>query len=216
MAAKALEEAYVDDVSNYEKFGECHKSKVHDGPCDDGLLLAQRCKEIDKGLEQGQLKLGSKWVSDLPNLPPDCPNIEGVSGDETLMVAQKGPQTSCVRYRIHIGKGEPDGGSIVWRVLRPNSINLQPKLRGARPDWAQLCWAQLCGNEDIKRYLDKNGMTKGTLLSLCSNLFDPLLLSAPFIASARMLFRKVLREVDLPSWKSPVPETYYRMVADLA
>ena len=59
-------------------------------------------------------------------------------------------------------------------------------------------------------------MTKGTLLSLCSNLYDPLLLSAPFIASARMLFRKVLREVDLPSWKSPVPETYYRMVADLA
>ena len=59
-------------------------------------------------------------------------------------------------------------------------------------------------------------MTKGTLLSLCSNLFDPLLLSAPFIASAIMLFRKVLREVNLPSWKSPVPETYYRMVADLA
>ena len=59
-------------------------------------------------------------------------------------------------------------------------------------------------------------MTKGTLLSLCSNLYDPLLLSAPFIASARMLFRKVLREVDLPSWKSPVPDTYYKMVADLA
>ena len=51
---------------------------------------------------------------------------------------------------------------------------------------------------------------------MCSNLFDPLLLSAPFKATARMLFRNVLREVDLPSWKSPVPECYYGMVADLA
>ena len=59
-------------------------------------------------------------------------------------------------------------------------------------------------------------MTKGTLLSLCSNLYNSLLLSAPFIASARMLFRKVLREVNLPSWKSAVPDMYYRMVADLA
>ena len=59
-------------------------------------------------------------------------------------------------------------------------------------------------------------MTKGTLLSLCSNLFDPLLLSALFIATTRMLFRKVLREVDLPRWKSPVPECYYRLVANLA
>ena len=41
-------------------------------------------------------------------------------------------------------------------------------------------------------------------------------MSAPFLANARMLFRKVLREVDLPSWKTPVPETNYRMVADLA
>ena len=46
-------------------------------------------------------------------------------------------------------------------------------------------------------------MTKGSLLSLCANLFDPLLLAAPFIATARMLFRKVIREVGdtLPSWK---------------
>ena len=37
----------------------------------------------------------------------------------------------------------------------------------------------------------------------------------PFIAIARNLFRKVLREVDLPSWKSPIPECY-GLVADLA
>ena len=211
MAAKALQEAYIDDINNYEKYGECQKTDDHTGPCDDGLLLAKRCKEVDKGLQLGHLKLGAKWISDLPKVPPDCPNIEGVSEDETSMLSQKGQNTSCVGYRIHLGRGEPDGGSIRWRVHRPNSINLQPKLRGARPDWAQLC-----GSEDIENYLHKNGLTKGTLLSLCSNLYDPLLLSAPFIATARMLFRKVLREVDLPSWKSKVPDTYYKMVADLA
>ena len=126
--AKALQEAYVDDVSNYKKFGECHKDDRHAGPCDDGLPLSQHCKEIEKGLELGQLKLGAKWVSELPKVPPDCPNIEGVSDDGTRMLAQKSPQTSCVGYRIHLGKGEPDGGSICWRVHRPNSINLQPKL----------------------------------------------------------------------------------------
>ena len=62
----------------------------------------------------------------------------------------------------------------------------------------------------------RDTLTKGTLLSLCSNLYDPLLLSAPFIATARMLFRKVLREVDLPSWKSPIPECYYGLIVDLA
>ena len=31
-----------------------------------------------------------------------------------------------------------------------------------------------------------------------------------------MLFCKVLHEVDLPSWKSPVPECYYGLVVDLA
>ena len=211
MAAEALQEAYVDDVNNYENFDKCHKDDGHLGPCDNGLLLAQRCKEVDKGLQLGHLKLGAKWISDLPKVPSDCPNMKGVSEDGTKMLSQKSQRTSCVGYRIHQGKGEPDGGSIRWRVHRPNSINLQPKLRGAHPDWSQLC-----GNKDLENYLHKNGMTKGTLLSLCSNLYDPLLLSAPFIATARILFRKILREVDLPSWKSPVPETYYRMVADLA
>ena len=59
-------------------------------------------------------------------------------------------------------------------------------------------------------------MTKGTLLSLCSNLIDPLLLSVPFIATAWVLFRKVLREVALPSWKSTVPECCFGLVVDLA
>lgn len=165
IAAKAIQEAYVDDINNYEKYGECHKDGGHAGPCDDGLLLSQRCKEVDKGLELGHLKLGAQWISDLPEVPSDCPNIEGVSDDGTCMLAQKSQRTSFVGYRIHLGKGEPDGGSICWRVHRPNNINLQPKLREARPDWAQLC-----RNEDIKKYLHKNGMTKGTLLSLCSNL----------------------------------------------
>ena len=69
---------------------------------------------------------------------------------------------------------------------------------------------------DIKKYLEEHGMTKGTLLSLCSNLIDPLLLSVPFIATAWVLFRKVLREVALPSWKSTVPECCFGLVVDLA
>ena len=38
MAAKALQETYLDDVNNYEKIGECQKSEKHLGPCDDGIL----------------------------------------------------------------------------------------------------------------------------------------------------------------------------------
>ena len=61
-------------------------------------------------------------------------------------------------------------------------------------------------------------MTKGSLLSLCANLFDPLLLAAPFIATARMLFRKVIREVGdtLPTWKSKIPAQYYGLAMNLA
>ena len=62
MAAKALQEAYVDDISNYEKFGECHKDDGHVGPCDDGLLLSQRCKEIDKGSGTRTFEVGGKMV----------------------------------------------------------------------------------------------------------------------------------------------------------
>ena len=96
IAAKAIQEAYVDDTNNYEKYGECHKDGGHAGPCDDGLLLSQRCKEVDKGLELGHLKLGAQWISDLPEVPSDCPNIEGVSDDGTCMLAQKSQTTSCV------------------------------------------------------------------------------------------------------------------------
>ena len=160
----------------------------------------------------GRLQLGDKWTSDLPFVPPDCPNIQGVSRDGTLTVSQSTTRnTSALGYRIKLGQGQPDGGSILWRVLRPNSLNIQPKLRGARPDWAQLC-----GAEDIKNYIQESGITKASLLSLCSNLFDPLTLAAPFIATARMLFRKVLREVELPAWKSAVPPQYYDQVANLA
>ena len=148
------------------------------------------------------------------HLPPDCPNIWGVSEDKKLTVSQGTTcNTSALGYRIQLGKGEPDGGSIRWRVLRPNSINIQPKLRGARLDWAQLC-----GAEDIKKYISTHGITKSSLLSVVSNLFDPLSLAGPFVATARMLYRKVLREVGetLSTWKSPVPTQYHGQIANLA
>ena len=84
-------------------------------------------------------------------------------------------------------------------------------MRGARPDWAQLA-----SSTDIRSYLREHGATKASLLSLCSNLYDPLLLAAAFISTARQLFRLILREVRLPSWKSLVPELYHEKIALLA
>ena len=182
-AARALREAYMDDVIAYEKFRECQKTGPH-RVCSDGDVLVKRCKLIDAGLQKGHFHQGDKWITDLPKVPPDCPNVQGIpeKGDLTL-VQSATCNTSALGYRIQLGEGHPDGSSIRWRVLRPNSLNIQPKLGGARPEWAQLC----DGNTN-KKYIDNNGMTKGTLLSLCSNLFDPLLLTSPFIATARMLF----------------------------
>ena len=193
-AAEMLRQAYIDDVMVYETYDECQIEGPHQA-CSNGETLVRRCKQIDDGLKMGRLQLGDKWTSDLPFVPPDCPNIQGVSREETLTVSQGTTRnTSALGYRIKLGQGQPDGGSILWCVLRPNSLNIQPKLCGARPDWAQLC-----GAEDIKNYIQESGITKASLLSLCSNLFDPLTLAAPFIATARMLFRKVWREVELPT-----------------
>ena len=126
----------------------------------------------------------------------------GVSpgGDPTMEITLGGSeQTSALGYRLHLGPGLPEGGVIRWRVHRPHTINLEPKMRGARPDWAQLA-----SSTDIRSYLKEHGATKASLLSLCSNLYDPLLLAAAFISTARQLFRLILREVNLPSWKSLV------------
>ena len=203
-AAEALRQAYIDDVRVYESYHKCMIKDPHTS-CSNGEFLARRCKEIDEGLKMGRLHLGDKWTSDLPIVPQNCPNIQGVAQNEKLTVTQSQTRnTFALGYRIKLGQGQPDGGSILWHVLRPNSINIQPKLRGARPDWAQLC-----GAEDIKKYMQESGITKASLLSLCSNLLDPLLLAAPFIATARMLYRKVLGEVELPTWKSVVPAHYH-------
>ena len=120
-------------------------------------------------------------------------------------------QTSALGYRVHLGPDLPSGGALLWRVHRPNSLNIEPKQRGARPDWAQLA-----SSTDIRKYLNEHGVSKASLLSLCSNLFDPLLLTAPFISTSRQLFRLVLREVKLDSWKARVPEVYYDRIAQLA
>ncbi len=157
---REIREEKVEDVTPYEKFGECQKTGPHT-VCSDGDVLVKRCKLIDAGLQKGHFHLGDKWVTDLPKVPPDCPNIQGIpeEGDMTLIQSAT-RNTSALGYRIQLGKGHPDGGSIRWRVLRPNSLNIQPKLRGARPEWAQLC-----DGNTIKKYIDDNGMTKGTLLS---------------------------------------------------
>ena len=85
-AARELREAYVDDVFAYEKFGECQKTGPHE-VCSDGDVLVKRCKLIDVGLQRGHFHLGDKWITDLPKVPPNCPNIQGIpeKGDLTVM-----------------------------------------------------------------------------------------------------------------------------------
>ena len=79
-AAKMLREGYVDDIFTHKLFGECAVAGDHDH-CTDGEILALRCKEIDEGLRKGHLHFGDKWVSDLPVVPPDCPNIRGIDNE---------------------------------------------------------------------------------------------------------------------------------------
>ena len=71
-AARALQEAYVDDVFAYKKFGECQKNGPHT-VCSDGDVLVERCKQIDVGLQRGHFRLGDKWITDLPTVPQTAP-----------------------------------------------------------------------------------------------------------------------------------------------
>ena len=214
-AAKQLRGAYCDDVSLFEKYGECRKEARDKHICEDGEVLVQRAKMVEDALNHAHLHLGQKWVSDVKQ--EKCSDkMVGMDADqeeqeEMTLVLGNSCHTSALGYRLHLGPREPAGGSIRWRVHRPQSLNLEPKLRGARPDWAQLA-----SSSDIRAYLKEHGATKSSLLSLCSNLFDPLLLAASFISSARQLFRQILREVKLTSWKDLVPECYHERIAHLA
>ena len=177
-----------------------------------GEVLIKRARLIEDALARAHLHLGERWICDLPQ--EQCPeNMIGVAKDsEEVEVSLGGSvQSSALGYRLHLGPDQPEGGALLWRVHRPKSLNLEPKFRGARP-----MWSQLASPEDIRTYLKEHGVTKSSLLSLTSNLFDPLLLAAPFVSSARQLFRQVLREVSLPSWKSKVPEVYFDRIACLA
>ena len=177
-----------------------------------GEVLIKRARLIEDALARAHLHLGERWICDLPQ--ERCPeNMIGVAKDsEEVEVSLGGSvQSSALGYRLHLGPDQPEGGALLWRVHRPKSLNLEPKFRGARP-----MWSQLASPEDIRTYLKEHGVTKASLLSLTSNLFDPLLLAAPFVSSARQLFRQVLREVSLPSWKSKVPEVYFDRIACLA
>ena len=205
-----LREGYVDDIFAHERYGECAVTGDHNH-CTDGEILALRCKEIDEGLRKGHLHFGDKWVSDLPVVPPDCHNIRGIDNEQTVE-HDCHQSTSALGYRIHLGQGQPIGGSILWRVNRQNSLNIEPKLRGARPDWSQLCTTG-----DTKKYVHEHGITRQSLLSLCSNLFDPLGLATPSLATQRMLFRKVtLEQGNTLAWKSVIPASYHDLITDLA
>ena len=214
-AARQLRGAYCDDVSLFEKYGECRREAKDKHVCENGEVLVQRATLVEEALNHAHLHLGQRWISDVEQ--GKCSEkMVGVDADqgeheEMTVVLGNSNHTSALGYRLHLGPSEPPGGTIRWRVHRPQSINLEPKMRGARPDWAQLA-----SSSDIRSYLKTHGATKSSLLSLCSNLFDPLLLAASFISSARQLFRQVLREVKLTSWKDLVPECYHERIAQLA
>ena len=210
--AKQLKGAYCDDVGLFERYGECRKDGQEEHECEDGEVLVQRATVVEGALNHAHLHLGQKWISDVAQgkCTEKMMGVEADHEEKTVMLGNAG-NTSALGYRLHLGPLEPPGGSIRWRVHRPQSLNLEPKLRGARPDWAQLA-----SSSDIRSYLREHGARKNSLLSLCSNLFDPLLLAASFVSSARQLFRQVLREVKLTSWKDMVPELYHERIAQLA
>ena len=210
--AKQLKEAYADDIHLTERFGSCRKDGNQEHVCDDGEVLIKRAVLVEKTLNKAHLFLGEEWVTDLAQgkCPPAMKGV-GAGGPQVELTLGNSGQTSALGYRLHLGQQQPDGGSLLWRVHRPRTINLEPKSRGARPDWAQLA-----SSRDIRAYLKEHGASKSSLLSLTASLYDPLLLAAPFISSARLLFRQVLREVSLPTWKTMVPERYHERIALLA
>ena len=211
-AARQLRESYADDIHLAERFGSCRLDGDQEHVCEDGEVLVERAVLVEKVLNDAHLFLGEKWMTDV-NQEKCPPTMTGVTegGTQVELTLGNSGQTSALGYRLHLGQPQPDGGALLWRVHRPQSLNLEPKSRGARPDWAQLA-----SSRDIRMYLKEHGVTKANLLSLCANLYDPLLLAAPFISSARLLFRQVLREVSLPTWKSMVPERYHERIALLA
>ena len=211
-AAEQLRESYADDVHLTERFGSCRLDGEQEHVCEDGEILVERAELVEKVLNDAHLFLGEKWMTDVGQ--EKCsPAMTGVTAGGTPVEVTLGNvgQTSALGYRLHLGKTQPDGGALLWRVHRPQSLNLEPKSRGARPDWAQLA-----SSTEIRRYIKDHGVTKANLLSLCANLYDPLLLAAPYIATARMFFRQVLREVSLPTWKSVIPDRYHERIALLA
>ena len=222
VAAEQLRGSYCDDISLFQSFYE-HDGGHHEEEgdhnkenLDSGGLLVKRALLVEEALNQAHLYLGDKWVTDITQGVADrvagLQRMNGVEEDTDRAVSLGSScHTSALGYRLHLGHEHPEGGSILWKVHRPESLNLEPKRRGARPAWAQL------GSEaDIQAYLQEQGVSKAGLLSLTSSLFDPLLLAGIFISTARQLFRKILREVGLPSWKSKVPERYHEMIFDLA
>ena len=219
VAAEQLKDSYCDDVMLFEQFRECASIIQNPAGGDeeprylhDGEVLVSRAKLVEAALNKAHLFLGDKWISDASQ-EVSGDTMSGVAaGDQEKEVAiGNSAHTSALGYRLHLGPGHPPGGSLLWRVHRPQSLNLEPKRRGARPEWAQLA-----NSADIREYLRTQGVSKASLLSLTSSLYDPLLLAAVFISTARQLFRKILREVGLMSWKARVPERYHDLIARLA
>merc|ERR1712105_184893 len=58
----------------------------------------------------------------------DSDNNGGVANKEVTLSLGNAKHTSALGYRLHLGPNQPSGGSLLWRVHRPQTLNLEPKL----------------------------------------------------------------------------------------
>ena len=210
IAKTSLQESYVDDI--YQPTLWTSPDHPLSKPEPD-ITLIDRIDQVEEALTKAQLHLGgSGWITDINHntLPKGRKGITGVT--DTMSHRDVGVSTTgALGLRWNLGTSLPDGGTFSYRVHRPGSINLLPKKRGKRPSEGEMR-----NREDIKNFLEKNGLTKAGLLRLVMNLFDVLQLSVPWTCTAKLLYREVLTENPGLGWKEQVPNKYFNKVEHLA
>ena len=210
IAKTSLEESYVDDVYQPTLWTSPNQPQSKPEP---DIKLIERIDQVEKALTKAQLQLGgSGWITDINHntLPKGREGVTGVT--DTMAHRDVGVSTTgALGLRWNLGTSLPDGGTFSYRVHRPGSINLLPKKRGKRPSEGEMR-----NREDIRNFLEKNGLTKAGLLRLVMNLFDVLQLAVPWTCTAKLLYREVLTENPGLGWKEQVPKKYFSKVENLA
>merc|ERR1712020_479576 len=108
LAAEQLRDSYCDDVTLFEKFGECGQDDGHLGECDDGEKLVQRAKLVEDALRKAHLHFGENWITDMDQ--SKCPpSMTGVQNDQRPLCPTRGaimpPQRSGVQNDAQVEGG---------------------------------------------------------------------------------------------------------------